>query len=175
MLVFKLNATPENLRSELANLSYQWEVLKLSPLEEYETRFDDYEDEISSDEDDTEPTNKSKKKNESCNKKKISCKKCCICCFRILNEYNLLTGAYPNIGLAYEYLLSLSFTQVACERSFNFLKFIKNKLRSSVNQDKLDSFMLMAIEQDILQKIPIETIVDKMAEKSSVFKNLLVL
>ena len=42
-----------------------------------------------------------------------------------------------------------------------------------MTQDRLDAFMLMASEKDILQNISVEMIIDGMAEKSSVFRNLL--
>ena len=48
-----------------------------------------------------------------------------ICCYLVLIRYNLVNGAYAKIGLAYKYVLSLSFPQVAREKSFSILKFIK--------------------------------------------------
>ncbi|KAJ8369227.1 hypothetical protein SKAU_G00092550 [Synaphobranchus kaupii] len=43
-------------------------------------------------------------------------------------EYNLLTDAYHVIGMGYKFLLTLSVTQVACERTFSTLKFVKNRV-----------------------------------------------
>lgn len=51
-----------------------------------------------------------------------SCKNCVICVYLILSQYNLLTDAYHVIGLTYKLLLTLSITQVACERSFSTVK-----------------------------------------------------
>src|SRR4029434_2809125 len=53
-----------------------------------------------------------------------SCKNCAICVNLLLPQYNLLTDAYHVIGLAYKFLLTLSITQVACERSFSTLTFV---------------------------------------------------
>ena len=39
-----------------------------------------------------------------------------------------------------------------------------------MNQDKLETFMLMAIECDILAQIKIDDIIDKVAEKSKELK-----
>src|SRR4029434_5427206 len=59
----------------------------------------------------------------------IELKYYCAICVQILSQYNLLTDAYHVIGLAYKFLLTLSITQVACERSFSTLTFVKNRLR----------------------------------------------
>lgn len=73
--------------------------------------------------------------------------------------------------LAYTFLLTLSITQVACERSFSMLKYIKSKLRSCLSSSHLEGFMLMAIEKDIL--VDSDTIIDRVAEKSEMMKTLL--
>ena len=105
-----------------------------------------------------------------------SCKNCAICVHLILSQYNLLTDAYHVIGLAYKFLLTLSITQVACERSFSTLKFVKNRLRSSLSQDNLEAFMLMCTEKEILMSISNDTvIIDKVAETSALLRRLLML
>lgn len=78
----------------------------------------------------------------------ISCKNCAICVYHILSKYNLLTDAYHVIGLAYKFLLTLSFSQVACERTFSTLKFVKNRLRTTLTQEHLEAFMLMSTETE---------------------------
>ncbi|KAJ4938967.1 hypothetical protein JOQ06_028430 [Pogonophryne albipinna] len=67
---------------------------------------------------------------------------------------------------AYEFLLTLSLTQVACERTFSTLKFIKSRLRSSLSENKLDTFLLMATEKDILMALDSDVVIDRVAEKS---------
>jgi hypothetical protein len=54
-----------------------------------------------------------------CNK---SYKNCVICCYIVLVKYNLFANAYPTLTIAYQYILTLPVTQVACERSFSTLK-----------------------------------------------------
>ena len=76
-----------------------------------------------------------------------SCKNGVICVHLILSQYNLLIDAYHVIGLAYRLLLTLSITQVGCERSFSTVKFIKNSLRSTLTEEKLEAFMLMCTEK----------------------------
>jgi len=66
----------------------------------------------------------------------------------------LLQGfAFNNLYLAYQYLLPLSFSQVSCERAFSKLKIIKTRLRSSLGNDKLETFMLISSEKDVLDSI----------------------
>ena len=71
--------------------------------------------------------------NRSCS----TCKNCPICCHLILSHYNLLTDAYHIIGLGYKFLLTLYVTQVACERTFSTLTFVKNRLRTSMTALRL--------------------------------------
>ena len=65
----------------------------------------------------------------------------------------MLADTYHLLGLAYKYLLTLSLTQVASERTFSTFKFIKNRLRSSLSANKLEMFMMMAPEIDIVVEI----------------------
>lgn len=160
---FDEGATSENLRSQLASFAMQWDRLKTSPLEVYTIVEDVSMENQESKLPETELVNK------SC----MACKNCAICCYKILQRYNLLTDAYNVIGLAYKFLLSLSFTQVACERSFSTLKFIKTRLRSSVSQEHLSSLMLMAIEKDILMNLDSDDVIDRVAETSELLRNLL--
>ncbi|KAL6466244.1 hypothetical protein MHYP_G00263770 [Metynnis hypsauchen] len=90
-----------------------------------------------------------------------------------LSRFNLLTDAYHHLGFAYKFLLTLSVTQVACERSFSTLKFIKSRLRSSLSASKLEAFMIMATEKDILMGLDTDTVIDRVAEKSELLQKLL--
>ena len=81
-------------------------------------------------------------------------------------EYNMLTNAFQYIGLAYKYLLTLPVTQVACERAFSILKIIKTRLRNSLAQSNLESFMLMMVVLRISLTIDNEYIIDQVASSS---------
>ena len=109
---------------------------------------------------------------------KVACTGCCrtclLCCYRILNKYSLNATTYSNLFQAYEYLLTLSFTQISCERAFSKLKIVKTRLRSSMGNDKLEAFMLMSTEQDILDTITVDDIISRLAADSVVFSKLLV-
>ncbi|RXN11863.1 hypothetical protein ROHU_010362 [Labeo rohita] len=163
LVKFDDRATVDNLQYELKSLAGQWDKLKESPLDEYVTRT--VEDGPDGKEEDMEIINK------SC----ASCKDCPLCCYQILQRFNMLTDAYPLLGLAYKFLLTLSITQVACKRSFSTLKYIKSRLRSSLSASKLEAFMLMATEKDILVVLDTDTVIDRVAEKSKLLRKLLLL
>ena len=113
-LGFNSEATMENLQSELKNLAAHRDKLKQLHLEPYRSKaFSETSEEIS-DENEINFVIK------ECS----SCRNCVICCFKILQRYNLLTDAYRT-GLAYNFLFILSVTQVACERSFFYIEIYK--------------------------------------------------
>ncbi|XP_060781697.1 uncharacterized protein LOC132889330 isoform X2 [Neoarius graeffei] len=160
LLPFDDRAMVTNLQSELLSLAGQWDKLKASIFEEYTT--------MTAKEVGSEVAEK-----EMVNTKCPSCKDCPLCCYHMLRKYNLLTDAYHIIGLAYKFLLTLSVTQVACERSFSTLKFIKDRLRSTLSQQHLEALMLMATQQDVLKMLDSEDIIDGVAEKSVLLQKLL--
>jgi len=77
-------ATPEALQGELLSLATHWDKLKLSVREDYLTKMstEDGDDEQTPDEE-------------------------CVCCYYVLERYNLLTDSYHLIGLGYKFLLTL--------------------------------------------------------------------
>ncbi|KAG1934103.1 hAT family dimerization domain-containing protein [Pimephales promelas] len=117
-------------------MSVEWEKLKMYQLDEFKVK-----------------TLEDKTEDEGVEircKECSSCNECPLCCYKILGRFNLMSKAYHLLGLAYKFLLTLSITQVACERTFSTLKFIKTRLRSKLSQEHLEAFMLMATERDIL-------------------------
>lgn len=102
-----------NLQAEFTNLATQWERLKISHLDGYNTRDRGASDVTVEESDDLmeiiEPMSR------HC----ATCKNCAVCCYLLLSQYNLLTDAYHIIGMGYKFL-------VASERTFSTLKFVKN-------------------------------------------------
>uniref|UniRef100_A0A2S2Q1J7 HAT C-terminal dimerisation domain-containing protein n=1 Tax=Sipha flava TaxID=143950 RepID=A0A2S2Q1J7_9HEMI len=97
-----------------------------------------------------ESESENEENNEENNTVKLECKSCnncVVCCYNVLIKYNLYSDAYHCLTMAYQYLLTLPCTQVACERSFYLLKIIKTRLRNSMNEEKLDAFMIMVVEK----------------------------
>jgi hypothetical protein len=97
------------------------------------------------------------------------CRSCADCVYLLLFEYNMLTNAFSAIGHAYKFLLTLSVTQVTCERSFSALKIIKSRIRSLMTQEHLEAFMLMKCEYETVHKIDNNYIIEKVAEHSDVY------
>jgi hypothetical protein len=112
--------------------------------------------------------------------KTITCKSgkevgCCSCpphLLEYLYKYNLHTSAFSNLYLAYKYILTLSCTQVNCERAFFKLKIIENRLRSAMKEELLESLMLISIESDMIPEI--SEIIDAIGRSSGTFSNLLI-
>lgn len=174
LIKFDPNATAENLRSEFESFISNWDFFKLTAADFYEVKTDDFAH-VNLDELDEDFMKQLEDFNEDFDVKScVSCKSCCFCCYSILLKYNLLTSSYKSLTLAYQYLLTLSISQVSCERSFSILKIIKNRLRSLLSQENLEPLMLMACEKDILKNLKVDIIMDKVAEKSKLLKNLLI-
>ena len=100
---------------------------------------------------------------------------CINCCYKLIVHYNLFSGAYSGLFLCYKLILTLSVTQISCERSFSKLKILKNTLRNSLTQEHLECFMLMAFEKDILSDLDSEDIVNIVATKSITLQKMLLL
>jgi hypothetical protein len=70
---------------------------------------------------------------------------------------------YPNVSVAYRILLTVPVTVASAERSFSKLKLLKNYLRSSMSQERLNGLAMCTIEKDILDTIDLNTILDDFA------------
>lgn len=102
-----------------------------------------------------------------------NCQKCIPCAIKLLKDFNLHSSAYLDLYIAYETLLTISFTHVSCERSFSKLKIIKTRLRSLIGQDLLESLILINSEADIISEWNYDDIIDKLASTSNEMKRLL--
>ncbi|KDR18094.1 hypothetical protein L798_07789, partial [Zootermopsis nevadensis] len=72
-------------------------------------------------------------------------------------------GVFPNFYIALSILLTLPVTVAARERSFSKLKSIKNHLRSSMIQDRLNSLALNSVENEICDELAFDDIVNEFA------------
>lgn len=102
-----------------------------------------------------------------------SCSGCLICCFKLIHRYNLHALTYSNLYIVYKCLITLSCTQVSCERVFSKLKIILTRLRSLLGQEYLEAFMLLSVETDILVDLNYDVIIDTLAKKSPLLKGKL--
>ena len=81
--------------------------------------------------------------------------------------------SYPLLYQAYEVTLTLSVTQVGCERTFSKLRYVKNRLRNQLSKDRMDSLLLMCVERDLLLRISNRTIIDELAKMNAEMRRLL--
>ena len=76
----------------------------------------------------------------------------------VQNMYTLvmrsgLDSGFPNVEVALRIYLSLMITNCSGERSFSYLKRVKNGIRSAMLQDGVSSLSLMYIENELLRNI----------------------
>lgn len=80
---------------------------------------------------------------------------------------------YKNIFKAYKLVAMLPSTQVKCERDFSRLKYIKNRLRNSLGQEKFQNLMIISLGNKWLNEINLEEIIDEIALTSKKGKQIL--
>uniref|UniRef100_A0ACD5ZYU4 Uncharacterized protein n=1 Tax=Avena sativa TaxID=4498 RepID=A0ACD5ZYU4_AVESA len=81
-------------------------------------------------------------------------------------EYVRAADCYPNIYIAYRILFTLLVTVASAERSFSKLKLLKNHLRSTMSQERLNGLATICIEKKLLDEIDIDTIINDFASRS---------
>jgi hypothetical protein len=74
---------------------------------------------------------------------------------------------YPNVSIAYRILLTIPVTVASTERSFSKLKQLKNCLRSTMLQERLNGLAMCSIEKDILDKIDLDAVLEDFASRNA--------
>ena len=168
----------DSVKSELLSFAKNFRRLNMSFSSELNMCMGDNEDSSSAEEEvnqetaDEENAGQHLPSTNLCTEAQLTRRKCegCIpCCFKVLYTYNLHSSAYSNLYIAYKTILTLSCTQVQCERIFSKLKIVKSRLRSTLGQNLLEPLMLMNVESDIINQITHDTVIDRLAMSSSAF------
>lgn len=73
---------------------------------------------------------------------------------------------YPNVSITYRILFTVPVIVASAERSFSKLKLLKNNLRSSMSQEKLNGLTTLCIEKDMLDHINVDTIINDFASRN---------
>ncbi|XP_066361025.1 uncharacterized protein [Miscanthus floridulus] len=73
---------------------------------------------------------------------------------------------YPNISIAYRILFTVPVTVASAERSFSKLKLLKNYLRSTMSQERLNGLATLCIEKKLLDEIDINSIINDFASRN---------
>ncbi|KAI4967229.1 hypothetical protein ZWY2020_029157 [Hordeum vulgare] len=81
-------------------------------------------------------------------------------------EYVRDIGCFPNILIACQILFTVPVTVASGERSFSKLKLLKNYLRSTMSQERLNGLATLCIEKDKLDEINVDVIIDDFASRS---------
>lgn len=77
---------------------------------------------------------------------------------KFIQQYRL-ENSVPNIVILLRIFLTISISVASCERSFSKLKLIKNYLRSTMSQLRLQNLAILSIEQEITNNINFESII----------------
>lgn len=79
---------------------------------------------------------------------------------------NDLHTVFPNVDIAYRMLLSIPISNCSAERSFSVLKRVKNYMRSTMKEERLNSLSIMHIESDVLLSLDYDDIIDTFAQQN---------
>jgi len=82
-------------------------------------------------------------------------------------EIIMAADCYPNVSVAYRILLTIPVTLASVKRSFSKLKLLKNYLRSTMSQKRLNGLAMCTIERDILDTIDLNTVLDDFASRNA--------
>lgn len=78
---------------------------------------------------------------------------------------NNLIATFPNTAIVLRILLTLPVTVASGERSFSKLKLIKNYLRSTMVQERLNNLAIVSIEHEILDSVNTNQLIEDFANK----------
>jgi len=74
---------------------------------------------------------------------------------------NNLCNSFQNIYKILTLFVTMPVTSCSCERSFSKLSLVKTKLRSCMTQDRLESMMLVFVEQELASELDPEDIIEE--------------
>ena len=78
-----------------------------------------------------------------------------------------VVDTFPNVEIMLRMYLVLMITNCSGERSFSKMKFIKNRLRTTMTHDRLSFLTLMSTEYDILREIDFNQLIQDFAKMKS--------
>jgi len=73
---------------------------------------------------------------------------------------------FPNVAIALRIYLTIPVTNCEGERSFSTLSRVKNHLRTTMTQQRLQALSLMCIESEVLQSVDFDDIINDFAKKT---------
>ncbi|KAG6407688.1 hypothetical protein SASPL_130685 [Salvia splendens] len=82
-------------------------------------------------------------------------------------QFITVEDCYPNVSIAYRILLTIPVTVASAERSFSKLKLLKNYLRSTMSQDRLNGLATCSIENGILENVDLNIVLADFASRNA--------
>ena len=82
-----------------------------------------------------------------------------------LNIDKRVMCSFPNVEIALRMYLILMVTNCSGERSFSKLKYIKNRLRTTMSNERVTHLSLMSIEYDILRETDFDDLITDFAQR----------
>ena len=76
-----------------------------------------------------------------------------------------MQDTFPNMYICLRIYLSLLVTNCSGEKSFSAMKRIKNYLRSTLKDEKLNHLVFMHVESSVLQKLNFNNVLDQFVER----------
>ena len=74
---------------------------------------------------------------------------------------NRFQEVFPNVSIVLRIVLTIPVTVASGERSFSKLKLIKNYLRSTMKQDRLNGLAMLSIEKDVASELDYSSVINK--------------
>ena len=68
---------------------------------------------------------------------------------------------YPNLHKLYRLMATIPVTTATCEHSFSKLALIKNRLRSTMGQERLEGLMILSVESDITEHLSFDEVIKR--------------
>ena len=85
----------------------------------------------------------------------------------VLDFLKKIEDCYQNTEIAYRILLTIPVSVATAERSFSKLKLIKNYLRSTMSQERLNGLAMLSIETAMVEKLDYRSLMDDFAGKNA--------
>ena len=82
----------------------------------------------------------------------------------LIIENHSISASFPEICTAMLLFLTIPVTTASAERSFSKLKLVKNYLRSTLAQERLQGLVLLSNEQGTARILNLSQVIDRFAE-----------